>query len=307
MAKEERSMSIDSVPIQNISQIIQANIEKIKPYLLANAITAYRLINNGPQLPIAVDVYQNNAVIQVFSRIAVEHLVELQTILKNSLPIGDCFFKNRTKEELSMPPCPAKTIIQNEGGHQFKVNLSDYLDTGLFLDHRETRRWLAGLSRDKLILNTFAYSGSFTVYCAAAGAAKTCSVDISRVYCEWIKENLVLNHMSLENNWIYKMDCLEFFQYARKKALDFDIIVIDPPTFSRNKGQSFSVQKDHPALITAALTLLRPGGFILFSTNYREFRIARKELGSCQIKEKTDSVPPDFAGGQPHHCFIIFK
>jgi 23S rRNA (cytosine1962-C5)-methyltransferase len=132
-------------------------------------------------------------------------------------------------------------------------------------------------------------------------------VDISSVYCEWIKENLILNGLSADKNWVYKMDTLEFFKYARKKNLMFDIIIIDPPTFSKNKGKSFSVQKDHPRLINEALEVLSPSGFILFSSNYREFRLALKDLPPCAIKEKSDTIPPDYSGTQPHICFIIKK
>jgi 23S rRNA G2069 N7-methylase RlmK/C1962 C5-methylase RlmI len=145
------------------------------------------------------------------------------------------------------------------------------------------------------------------VYAAGAGAVKTYSVDISRVYCQWIKNNLALNGLPLENNWIYKMDTLEFFQYAKKKQLLFDIIIIDPPTFSKNKGRSFSVQKDHPELINRALELLMPAGFILFSTNFKEFRMMQSDLSACHIQEKMDSIPPDFSGAAPHRCFIISK
>jgi 23S rRNA (cytosine1962-C5)-methyltransferase len=275
--------------------------------LLSNETTAYRLINSNYRLPVSVDIYQDNAVIHVFSQVEVSLLKELEQALCNQLQINSFFYKNRTKEVFDLPVSAPKKIIQPEYGHQFRVNLSEYLDTGLFLDHRETRRWLAGLSHDKTVLNTFAYSGSFSVYSAAAGAAKTFSVDISRVYCNWIKENLELNNLSLEKNWIFKMDTLEFFRYAKKKQLTFDIIIIDPPTFSKNKGQSFSVQKGHPALINGALELLSSSGFILFSTNFKEFKMQQKDLRPSRVEEKMDSIPPDFAGSQPHRCFIISK
>ncbi len=227
--------------------------------------------------------------------------------MNEQIQIKEFFYKNRAKEELELPSGAKKIIFLEEYGARFKVNLSDYLDTGLFLDHRETRHWLASQCRHKIVLNTFAYSGSFTVYAARSGAAKTFSVDISRVYCEWIKDNLILNELPLESNWIIKMDTLQYLEYAQNKLMRFDIIILDPPTFSKNKGQSFSVQKNHPSLINQALELLSPGGFILFSTNYRDFVISKKELQKCSIKEKTDSIPPDFSGGYPHRCYIITK
>jgi 23S rRNA (cytosine1962-C5)-methyltransferase len=290
-----------------IPQLIKANFERIEPYLLSNEISAYRLVNTTYRLPVSVDIYQDNAVIHVFSRVETGLLKELEQVLGRQLHINFFFYKNRTKELLELPVSSPKKVIQPEYGHQFMVNLSEYLDTGLFLDHRETRRWLAGVSNGKTVLNTFAYSGSFSVYATASGATKTYSVDISRVYCNWVKENLELNNLSLENNWVYKMDTLEFFHYAKKKQLTFDIIIIDPPTFSKNKGQSFSVQKDHPALINGALELLSPSGFILFSTNFKEFKMQQKDLSSSGVEEKTDTIPSDFAGSQPHRCFVIKK
>jgi 23S rRNA (cytosine1962-C5)-methyltransferase len=282
------------------------NLQEIKPYLSKNRISAYRLINNTHRfLPLAVDIYQDNAVIHVFSSLAPEVFKELEQALKEILQVNKFFYKNHSKEDMNIPQSPPQKIVQEEYGNKFLINLSDYLDTGLFLDHRETRKWIAGQSRNKTLLNTFAYSGSFTVYAANAGALKTFSVDISSVYCEWIKENLALNKLPPENNWVYKMDSIEFFRYAKKKKLEFDIIIIDPPTFSKNKGKSFSVQKDHPRLINGALEVLSPSGFILFSNNYREFRMSQKDLSPCAISENLNTIPPDFSGTQPHRCFVI--
>jgi 23S rRNA (cytosine1962-C5)-methyltransferase len=286
--------------------LIINNLKEIESYLSKNSISAYRLINNTQTfLPVTVDIYQDNAVIHVFSYIAPEICTELEELLKTILHVNSFFYKNNSKVNLTLLESPPKKIIQEENGNKFLVNLSDYLDTGLFLDHRETRKWIASQSRGKIILNTFAYTGSFTVYAANAGALKTYSVDISSVYCEWIKENLALDKLSPENNWVYKMDSLEFIKYAKKKNLIFDIIIIDPPTFSKNKGKSFSVQKDLPRLINGFLEELSPSGFILFSTNYKEFRMRQKDLLPCVIEEKLNTIPPDFAGTQPHRCFVI--
>lgn len=292
----------------DIQDLIIRKLTEIGPYIFENKISAYRLINNTQTfLPVTVDIYQDSAVIHVFSRVALELLTELEQHLKTIIQVRTFFYKKNSKDDFTIPESPSKKIIVEEYGNKFLINLSDFLDTGLFLDHRETRKWIAGQSRDKTLLNTFAYSGSFTIYAAKAGAIKTYSVDISNVYCEWIKENLALNKLPPEENWVFKMDTLEFFQYAKKKKLIFDIIIIDPPTFSKNKNKSFSVQKDHPRLINYALEVLSPSGFILFSTNYREFRLARKDILPCVIIEKFDSIPPDFSGTQPHRCFVIKK
>ena len=251
--------------IDEIRTTITNNLAKIQPYLIQNGISAYRLINNPTRLmPLTLDIYQDNAVIHVFSRISPDFLAELQEAVSKSLEVKEFFYKKNSTDDFSLPENPSRKIVLQEYGNQFLINLSDYLDTGLFLDQRETRRWVAGQSGQKRVLNTFAYTGSFTVYAARAGAQKTCSVDISRVYCAWIKENLKLNQLSEETNWVYKMDTLEFFRYASKKELIFDIVIIDPPTFSKNKSRSFSVQRDHPALINGAMEVLSPSGFVYF-------------------------------------------
>jgi 23S rRNA (cytosine1962-C5)-methyltransferase len=290
-----------------LRNLIIRNLAEIRPYLLKNKISAYRILKNTSFLPLQVDIYQDNAVVHVFELTALPSLTVLEGTLKELAGIKYFFYKKHSKENFILPESKPRKIIQEEYGHKFLINLSDYLDTGLFLDHRETRKWIAGQSRNKIVLNTFAYTGSFSVYAAAAGAVRTFSVDISRVYCEWIKENLSLNNLPPADNWVSKMDTLEFFQYAKKKFLIFDIIIIDPPTFSKNKGESFSVQEDHPKFINAALELLSPSGFILFSNNYREFRMLQKELQPCLIKENVDLIPPDCFGSLPHRSFIISK
>jgi 23S rRNA G2069 N7-methylase RlmK/C1962 C5-methylase RlmI len=281
------------------------NLNRLQPYLTQNGISAYRLLGNSFRWPAAVDIYQDQAVVHIFEKVAPDFLVALRQSLEEQLKIRGFHYKNRSHADLELPSGPPCELIQSEYGHRFKLNLADYMDTGLFLDHRETRRWLAEQSRDKVVLNTFAYTGSFSIYAGAAGARQTYSVDLSRVYCDWTKQNLELNALPGEKNWVIKMDALEYFQYACKRQLYFDIIIIDPPTFSRNKGASFSVQRDHPVLIRAALDRLTDSGFILFSTNFQDFQIKTSALGACRVTEKKDTVPPDFAGTQPHRVFII--
>lgn len=256
----------------------------------------------------AVDIYADNAVIHLFDQIAPSVLHKIETDITTQLGIKNFFYKNRTKTDLPIPKSNfhgRKEIIIQENGLKFHINLSDYLDTGLFLDHRETRKWIMAHSKNKTVLNTFAYTGSFSMYAAKGGAAKTYSVDLSRTYCEWIKKNLALNNFPPEKNWVYRMDTFEFFKYAKRKKLRFDIIIIDPPTFSRNKGKSFSIKKDHPRLIREALVLLNRSGFILFSNNYEQFQMVPALFESCQITEKYDTIPEDFKGSFPHRCFVI--
>lgn len=296
--------------MSELQKILSAELKRLKPYLTKNKIEAYRLYHEstGPY-PIVIDIYKDNAVIHIFERVPEDFIEELEAELKNLLAITDFFYKDRTEKTAGTPleKGPHKEITVQEYGHTFSLNLSDYLDTGLFLDHRETRRWIESQSKNKIVLNTFAYTGSFSIYAAAGGAKKTHSVDLSKTYCEWIKKNLALNGFPPEENWVYKMDTLEFFRYAKRKQLSFDIIIIDPPTFSKNKGANFSVRRDYPELINGALELLNPNGFIVFSNNCHDFVLEKRKLRPCEVLEETTLIPPDFEGAAPHQCFIIHK
>ncbi len=290
-----------------IAEQIESCRRKRYKYLEHAGLEAYRLLDvDESDLPIAVDIYKDSAVVHLFGAFALKQLHEIETVLRQKLSVKNFFYKNRTKNELDLPEAPSKQLVIREYGHKFWCNLSDYLDTGLFLDHRETRKWIGDQSKNKTVLNTFAYTGSFSVYAAAGGAKKTFSVDLSKTYCEWIRKNLELNGLSPQKNWVYKMDTREFFRYAKKKELAFDIIIIDPPSFSRNKGQSFSVQKDHPALINDALEVLAPEGFILFSNNKQDFRLSKEKLSPCTVRNiQRQTIPPDFTRQNAHYCFLI--
>jgi len=194
-----------------------------------------------------------------------------------------------------------------EYGLQFKVNLTDYLDTGLFLDHRETRRLVASIAAGKRLLNLFAYTCSFSVHAAAAGAIFTKSVDLSNTYCKWGKENFLLNDLPLANNLIVREDCLQFLE--EEKDI-YDVIVIDPPTISRSKkmNQMFDIQKDYFFLITKALNLLSPDGILIFSTNSRHFDFDENLFNNCtilNISKKT--IPLDYHNQKIHRCWKISK
>jgi 23S rRNA (cytosine1962-C5)-methyltransferase len=293
--------------MKKIRSILEREYGLRQNYIDHNALEAYRIYDREEaEFPLAVDIYKDNAVVHVFGNIHSPVLKELEQTLAELLRIRNIYYKNRTKDELRLPKSAKKELEIREYGHKFFCNLSDYLDTGLFLDHRETRKWIQQQSKGKIVLNTFAYTGSFSIYAAAGGAAKTFSVDLSKTYCEWIKKNLELNKLPKDTNWVYKMDTLEFFKYAKRKNLQFDIIIIDPPSFSRNKNSSFSVQKDHPALINAALELLTPKGFIVFSNNKLDFRLNKEKLTPCTVRNiQRQTIPPDFTRPNTHYCFEI--
>jgi 23S rRNA (cytosine1962-C5)-methyltransferase len=195
-----------------------------------------------------------------------------------------------------------------EYGVKFLVNLQDYLDTGLFLDHRETRHMVASLSHGKRLLNLFAYTCSFSVHAALAGATFTKSVDLSNTYAEWGRNNFSLNSIASENNPIIRADCLKFLEEEVRSKIRYDIIVIDPPTISRSKKMDdlFDIQQDYPFLITHALKLLAKGGVIFFSTNARQFTLDSTLFPQCSIQEISEkTIPMDFHKKNIHHCWKI--
>ena len=193
-----------------------------------------------------------------------------------------------------------------EYGVKFKVNLVDYLDTGLFLDHRETRRMVALLAKGKKVLNLFAYTCSFSVHAVVAGASFTKSVDMSNTYTDWGRDNFRLNGLSLENNPIIREDCLKFLEEER--GVLYDLIIIDPPTISRSKKmeQMFDVQIDYIYLIQQALRLLAPNGIIFFSTNSRKFDFDETHFSGCRIVDiSKQTIPIDFHNQKIHRCWKI--
>jgi 23S rRNA (cytosine1962-C5)-methyltransferase len=195
-----------------------------------------------------------------------------------------------------------------EGGLQFLVNLSDYLDTGLFLDHRITRGMVRDEARGKRVLNLFCYTGSFSVYAAAGGAAEVVSVDLSKTYLDWTVRNMHLNFPEGANHRVVHADVLQ--ELKRLPAESFDLVVLDPPTFSNSKRMEdiLDVQRDHPQLVNDCLRLLAPGGVIYFSTNFTRFKLDADKLHSSNVKDITKATTPfDFAGKLARYCFRIGK
>jgi 23S rRNA (guanine2445-N2)-methyltransferase / 23S rRNA (guanine2069-N7)-methyltransferase len=196
-----------------------------------------------------------------------------------------------------------------EGQLRFRVNFDDYLDTGLFLDHRLTRARLSGAAQGKSFLNLFAYTGAATVYAAAGGARTSVSVDLSRTYLDWAQRNLTLNGLALPAHAFVQADCREWLAEAAGRSPRFDLIFLDPPTFSNSKRMEgvLDVNRDHPQLIDACVRLLAPEGLLVFSTNAQRFRLAAEldeRLAILDVSAAT--LPADFARNpRIHRCYEI--
>jgi 23S rRNA (guanine2445-N2)-methyltransferase / 23S rRNA (guanine2069-N7)-methyltransferase len=199
--------------------------------------------------------------------------------------------------------------IVREQPYRFFVNFTDYLDTGLFLDHRLTRRMLGELARGKRFLNLFAYTGTATVYAAGGGATASTTVDMSRTYLDWAKRNLALNELAKPEHGFVQANCLTWLAEQRGSARRWDLMFIDPPTHSRSKRMSedFDVQRDHVQLLMLARELLTPGGTILFSNNYTRFKLDAAALAGFEIEDiGRNTLPDDFARHpRIHSCFLL--
>ena len=200
-------------------------------------------------------------------------------------------------------------FIVNENGLKFIVNLSDYLDTGLFLDHRITRQMVKEESAGKRILNLFCYTGSFSVYAAAGGDNEVISVDLSKTYLDWAERNLVLNKFTDKRK--YKLIHADVMQYLKSISENyFDLIILDPPTFSNSKRMKdfLEIQGDHAGLINDCLKGMRKGGILYFSTNFQKFILDKVNINTSLIKDITKTTTPfDFEGKLFRYCYRIEK
>jgi 23S rRNA (guanine2445-N2)-methyltransferase / 23S rRNA (guanine2069-N7)-methyltransferase len=196
-----------------------------------------------------------------------------------------------------------------EGGLKFWVNFRDYLDTGLFLDHRIVRGMLRSWAKDADFLNLFCYTGSATIYAAAGGARSTTGVDLSNTYLDWAHENLLLNGFRGDNHELYRADCLAWLEEQEPGGARFDLILLDPPTFSNSKRMEgvLDVQRDHAGMIRRSLKLLRPAGRLVFSTNYTRFKLDSQALADLNIEDiSAATVPKDFERhARIHKCFVV--
>ena len=217
--------------------------------------------------------------------------------------------KQRGKEQYERLGGEGTELVVEEHGLKFRVNLDDYLDTGLFLDHRVLRHIVGQRSEGRTVLNLFSYTGSFTVHAAAGGARATTTVDLSTTYLNWAEENLALNGLLSPRHERMRADTFEFLRDARSSGRRWDIVVVDPPTFSNSKRMqgTFDVQRDHPAMLGMIAALTNPGGEIRFSTNRKKFKLDSSALPEhCTVAETTEhTIPPDFSQRRPHRSYRI--
>ncbi len=300
---------------------LRKNYRHVRKWAKRSATNCFRIYDRDiKQYPLAIDFYAGYFCVQYFSHSRlmeeppIDLVQEIEQVLGKIFDVSPDVIIWRTRAKSKDTRQYEKigeskaffTVL--EYGIKFKINLCDYLDTGLFLDHRETRRLVASLSKGKNVLNLFAYTCSFSVQAAAAGAAFTKSVDMSNTYTAWGRDNFILNALSLKNNVIERADCLKFLKEEIYSGIKYDIIIIDPPTISRSKkmAQLFDIQVDYIFLISQALKLLAKDGVIFFSTNSRKFIFDKNQFPSCSIEDiSAKTIPIDFHDSKIHRCWQI--
>lgn len=302
---------------------LRKNAKHLAKWRRKNQIEAYRLYDADlPDYAVAIDVYGEQVHVQEYAPPAdidplkaSRRLEEVMTVVPSVLDVAAdaVALKVRKRQRGQQQYQPQAQLNRfftvNENGLQFRVNLHDYLDTGLFLDHRDTRQLIAEHSHDKDVLNLFAYTGSVSVYAAAGGARSVTTVDMSNTYLGWAEENMQLNGFEGNQYRYIRTDCMRWLETVVSERQRYDLIFIDPPTFSNSSKMQgvFDVQRDHADLISLAAKLLKPGGEIWFSTNSRHFQLDNDTLRRFSITDySTRTLPRDFER-QPkmHYCWRL--
>jgi 23S rRNA (guanine2445-N2)-methyltransferase / 23S rRNA (guanine2069-N7)-methyltransferase len=200
-------------------------------------------------------------------------------------------------------------VTVNEGPYKFLVNFTDYLDTGLFLDHRLTRKRIGEMAKGKRFLNLFAYTGSASVYAAGGGAVSSTTVDMSNTYLDWAKRNMFINRLAGPEHGFVREDVLKWLAVAATEGKkQYDLIFVDPPTFSRSKRmeENFEVQRDHVKLLKLVAQLLAPDGAIVFSNNFTKFKLDREALKEFHVEDiSRATLPKDFERNPKIHCCFV--
>ncbi|MHA2938311.1 bifunctional 23S rRNA (guanine(2069)-N(7))-methyltransferase RlmK/23S rRNA (guanine(2445)-N(2))-methyltransferase RlmL [Vibrio sp. RC27] len=301
---------------------LKKNISKLNKWVKKEQVDAYRIYDADlPDYNAAIDVYKDFIVIQEYAApktISIDkskrRLTDLitATIQVTGVDAAHTVLKVREKQkgksQYEKLASQSSTIEIQEYGVKLIVNLYDYLDTGLFLDHRPIRRKLGQMANNKDFLNLFAYTGSATVHAACGGAKSTTTVDMSKTYIEWAKQNMSLNGQSGKQHRFEQTDCLQWLEHTND---DYDLIFIDPPTFSNSKRmtQTFDVQRDHIQLFENLKRLLRKDGTIVFSNNKRHFKMDFEKLSEMGLKAtniSNQTIPMDFERNKHiHNCWVI--
>jgi 23S rRNA (cytosine1962-C5)-methyltransferase len=290
-------------------------------------LTAFRVYDRDmPEYPFVVEWYAGHVQVVEYARrrapaegaSRVDDDARRREVIHATLevlgvPASHLVVKSRSpkawrREQYELLATTRERIVVEEDGLRFLVNLHDRIDTGLFLDHRNTRARVREEATGKRFLNLFCYTGAFTVHAAAGGAVATTSVDLSNTYLAWLEENLALNGLASPRHELVRSDVTRWLSQSRGR--EFDLVVLDPPAYSVSKKmvQSFEVQRDHVRLIRDTLGLIAPGGTLYFSTSFRGFRLDPAAVENTTSRELTPaSLPEDIRDRKAHRCWRITR
>jgi 23S rRNA (guanine2445-N2)-methyltransferase / 23S rRNA (guanine2069-N7)-methyltransferase len=309
---------------------LRKNADRLEKWARRNDVACFRVYDaDMPEYAFAVDVYGDGAeqrwvYVQEYAAPDTvdpqaararrdEALAQVPDVLR--VPQENVFLRVRRRqkagEQYEKLDAEGERHIVREGPFRFEVNFTDYLDTGLFLDHRLTRARLGAMAAGKRFLNLFAYTGTATVHAAGGGASASTTVDMSRTYLDWALRNMDLNGLRAPGHEFVQADCLAWLdlQGRSPRPAQYDLIFADPPTHSRSKRmqREWDVQRDHAWLLEAAARLLVPGGRIVFSNNFQKFRLDPSVLERFEVEDVTRAtIPEDFArNARIHACFLL--
>lgn len=287
-------------------------------------VSCYRVYDHDlPEFPFAIELYEDKVYLAEYLR---RHgmddetheawLQDCKQVISKILEVPETLIYDRQRKKMHHRSQQYEklnvqeeffTVVEN--GLKFLVNLTDYLDTGLFLDHRITRQMVREESKGKRILNLFCYTGSFSVYAAAGEASAVTSVDLSKTYLKWAEDNMSINRFKDESRYFFVHADVK--QYLKTlKPGSFDLVIMDPPTFSNSKRMKdfLDIQRDHVELINDVLHATSPGGILYFSTNFSKFEIDKDQIKATEVKDITRATTPfDFEGKLKRWCYKILK
>ncbi|MRN39381.1 SAM-dependent methyltransferase [Neisseria sp. N95_16] len=298
------------------------NIKHLMKWAKRNQIEAWRIYDRDiPQFPFAIDVYGDHIHLQEYDTGWLMQPEEYEAWLNDVLEaIGfvtgfspeQIHLKRRERQkgtqQYEKTGKSGEDFIISENGRRFWVNLDKYLDTGLFLDHRNTRKKVGDSTQGKRFLNLFSYTGSFTVYAATGGSISSETVDLSNTYLDWAKRNFELNGIDSVAHKIVRADVFQYLKNAEAEGKKFDLIVMDPPSFSNSKKMLdiLDIQRDQMTLINGAMKLLASDGLMYFSNNLRSFELHPEVSEKYAVKDVSkQSVPDDFRNKKIHQCWEI--
>lgn len=307
---------------------LRKNVKALAPWVREEGVDCYRVYDaDMPEYAFAIDLYGDGGSQRwvVVHEYAPPRTIDPQAARSRrrealavipfvfELPAERVFLRERRQQKAGTQyeklAQEREFHVVREHPYRFAINFTDYLDTGLFLDHRLTRRYVGELARNKRFLNLFAYTGTATVYAAGAGASASTTVDMSRTYLDWAKRNLALNGLAAPQHGFVQADCIAWLHEQADKTRRYDLMFIDPPTHSRSKRMSsdFDVQRDHAQLLRAAARLLDPDGTIVFSNNYTRFKLDAELTRDFEVEDiSQQTLPRDFARNPKIHvCFRL--